>query len=165
MSYTPDTIGSALAEARLMPALFASFLVLSFARGVVCPGGYFKDEYVPRMQKGLVSALRSLRGFDVVAQSVDGISSESYLSGMMTVLAGVENTYLVPAGPVEIIAGGGLNRVDIDKMRDLTVQDAHLAGLFETVQDVVPYDARPRDWKTQLAGDCMDLLGGKIVIK
>ena len=41
LAYTPASICEALKENRVLPSLFTCFLTLSFARGMVCPGGYF----------------------------------------------------------------------------------------------------------------------------
>ena len=73
--------------------------------------------------------------------------------------------YLVPAGPLEIIAGGGITRRDIEKMLSLTVREAHLAALFETLPDAISPTRLPTGWKKQLAADSLRLLKGKVVVK
>jgi hypothetical protein len=162
LSYTPESILDGLEHNRLLPALFTCFLVLSFARGIRCPGGYFKEMYVPEMHRGLVNALRETRNEDIAHRI--GTYRRSYLSGMMAVMSEINGEYLVPAGPVEIISSGGLTGKDIEKMQALSVREAHLAGLFETVQDLLPPEERPLDWKRELARDCFKLMKKKAVL-
>jgi hypothetical protein len=89
-----------------------------------------------------------------------------YLSGMSAVMSKMGNDYLTPAGPLEIIAGGGLNNSDIEQALSLSVRDAHMASLFEMVPDFVPrlWWESP-DWQPRLAKDSLALLEGKVVIK
>jgi hypothetical protein len=165
LPYTPQSILNALNRNRLLPSIFTCFLVLSFARGITCAGGYFQCEYLPIMQEGLVNALQKISGYHDVAGLVEGVATDTYLSGMQAVMVRNKEDTLIPAGPVEIIAGGGLTDDDIQKILSLTVRDAHLASLFETVPDVVPWALKMRDWKNHLAVDCSRILGEKVVIK
>jgi hypothetical protein len=73
--------------------------------------------------------------------------------------------YLVPAGPVEIIAGGGITTGDVEKMLSLTLREAHLADMLETVLDAVPKALLQPDWKTHLARGNYRFLAGKVVVK
>ena len=130
-----------------------------------CVGGYFQCEYLPKMQAGLVKALQKTAGYQDVADLVEGVTTDTYLSGMQAVMARINEDTLVPAGPIEIIAGGGLTDDDIQQILSLTVRDAHLASLFETVPDIVPWTVKTPDWKKQLAIDCCQMLRRRVVIK
>ena len=77
----------------------------------------------------------------------------------------VHGNRLIPAGPMEIIASGGLNASDITRIMDITIRDAHLGAPFETVPDLLPQDAKIMDWKERLASDCYLLLQDRIVVK
>ena len=74
-------------------------------------------------------------------------------------------TYLIPAGPVEILAGGGIGKDDIERLRSLTVRDAHIGALSDTMPDLPNWVAPTPKWKTHLAADIARLLEYKIVIK
>ncbi len=167
--YTPESVVSALKENRLIPSNFTCFLILSFARGFTCIGAYFQAEYLPLIQQGFVNALLKTDDCRNIAASVTQVPMDSYLSGMLAVMVRTEDNCLIPAGPVEIIAGGGIAACDIAQIQSLTVRDAHIAGLFETVPAAVPAarlkQISPPDWKKQLAKDCFRLLDGKAVIK
>ena len=165
LSYTPQTIADALKENRLLPSLFTSFMVLSFARGVSCVGGYYQCEYLPEIQKKLVHALREYPEYHSFAERVEEVETRTYLSGMQTVMSKIENNALVPSGPVEILAGGGLSDNDIEQILSLDVRDAHLASLIETIPDVAPWTLHGSDWKKHLAQETFRILSDKIVVK
>lgn len=165
LPFRSEDILEALDTHRLLPSLFTSFLVLSFARGITCAGGYYQGEYLPEMQQALVAALRNTSGFEHAADRVKDVSTYTYLSGMQAVMTQTEDGCLIPAGPVEIVAGGGLEAADIEKILQLTVKEAHIASLFETVPDIVPWAAGESGWKKELALEIGLALAGRLVIK
>ncbi|MGE0085809.1 MAG: hypothetical protein AB7S75_15470 [Desulfococcaceae bacterium] len=161
----PESILEYLENRRLIPSLFTCFLTLSFARGLVCTGGYFQSEYLPAIQRGLATALHS-SGYDYAADFVSGVPTHFYLSGMLAVMTKMADQYLIPAGPAEIIAGGGINAKNIEQMLSLTVREAHIAGLSETVPDVLTSgELKAGAWKKELAADCFRLLQGKVAVR
>ena len=165
ITFSPECISAALNKNHLLPSLFTCFLVLSFARGVKCIGSYFQGEYLPKMQQGLVHSLNRLTDFQDIAGKVEKIDPNFYLSGMLPVMTRAENDYLVPAGPLEIISGGGLNKEDFERMLSIKVRDAHLAALHETLPDFIPWILRNSGWKKRLAQDALRSLEGKVVVK
>jgi len=164
VSCTPDAILAALNEERLIPSLFTCFLTIAFARGVVCVGGDFQCEYLPQMQRGVVHALNQ-SGYQDIGDLVAKVKTDCYQDCMLTAMCSFGENALIPAGTVEIISGGGITATDMEKMLSLTVREAHLAGLFETIPSIMPPRLRPPGWKEQLAADCFQLLKEKIVIK
>lgn len=165
LPYTPQAITDALNENRLLPSSFTCFLVIAFARGITCIGGYFQGDYLESMKRGVLAALQATPGYDDVAALVERVPTDRYLDSMLTVMALVGEGYLVPAGPVEIIAGGGITTDDIENMLSLTLREAHLADMLETVLDAVPKARLQPDWKTHLAGGNYQFLSGKVVVK
>jgi hypothetical protein len=154
-----------LRKSTLLPSLFTCFLVLSFARGLVCIGGCFQCEYLPIIQQGVVTALQKTTGYDDIARLVARVPTNCYLDSMLAVMTRTDDGLLIPAGPVEIIAGGGITKDDIEKMLSLTVRETHLADMFDTVPDAVDLELCPPGWRKHLAADCSRLLEGKIVVK
>lgn len=132
---TVDALGAALQRGDLLPSLFTCYTVISLARGVVCAGGYYQAEYLPQIQRGVITALNADEQFGVVAKAVAKVSAGAYLSGMQTVMCEVRDG-LVPAGLVEMIGGGGLTAQQQQQIASMTVRDAHLASLSETLMDV-----------------------------
>ncbi len=160
----PQEIIQGLQERRLLPSLFTCYLVIGLARGVILAGGYYQANYLPAMQQGVVAALRRHGALNYVADWIARVPTKSYLSGMQAVMNRTSNGGLIPAGPVEIIADGGLKPEDIERIGSLTVADAHLASLLETVADVAPQACEP-GWRERLAEECGVLLEGKVVVR
>ncbi|MDM8540853.1 hypothetical protein QUF90_07175 [Desulfococcaceae bacterium HSG9] len=164
--FTCQSLLEGLQQRKLLPSLFTCFLTIAFARGVVCVGGYHQGEYLPLIKQGLVAALHQTKGYHDVAHLIENVSAGSYLSGMMAVMSKIAmEDGLAPAGPVEIIAGGGITHDEIEQMRALTVREAHIAGLFETVPDIIRPALLETDWKLKLAQDCYQQLKNKVIIK
>lgn len=165
VAFTPKALLDALQNRLLLPSLFTCFATLSFARGLVCIGGYFQAEYLPAMQQGLMRALAKTQGYESMTPMIGQVPTGKYLSGMQAVMVRADEGCLIPAGPLDIMAGGGISGGDVEQMLRLTVREALLAGLFETVPDGVPAERRPKGWEKQLARDCWVLLGDKVVVK
>jgi hypothetical protein len=163
--FTRETILKLLDENRLQPSLFISYLVISMARGISCIGGYFQSEYLPQMLRGVVKALKKVGGYDDITSVLEKVNPNFYLSGMSAVMSSIENEFLVPAGPAEIIAGNGLSEKDIDQIYSLSVRDAHLASLYELLSDFTPWLLKTPEFKKRLAEHSFDRLSGKVVIK
>jgi hypothetical protein len=163
--YSPESVKEGINQGKLLPSIFTSYLVVSLARGVVCAGGYFQCEYLPAMQQGIVNALKKTGGYDIVAKLVSNVPTNTYLSGMIAVMTRISGGYLIPAGPVEILAGGGFKKDDIEQLLSLTVRDAHIGGLSDTLPDLPAWVAPSPEWKTKLAADIAQLLENKVVIK
>lgn len=129
-----DVIGG-LKTGRLLPSLFTCYSTIGFARGVSCCGGYFQAQYLPAIKNGLVRALYQSADCADFAQYVDRVPSDIYLSGMQLLMRCLDENLLLPAGPIEIVSGGGLCNSQIERMKSFIVRDAHLAGLLETLAD------------------------------
>jgi hypothetical protein len=153
-----------MATGRLVPSLFTSYLTVSFARGLTCIGGYYQSDYLPKMQQGVVDVLKQ-GGEPQIADQVASVSTNGYLSGMQAVTTEINNRFLTPAGPVEIIAGGGLSREEIDVIEEINVYDAHLASLCDTVIDIIPHLVREVRWKHELFSEIFQRLHHRTVCK
>jgi len=165
LPYTPGTLIKAIQEKKLLPSVFLCFIILLFARGLACVGGYFQGEYLPKMKQGISRALQKTQHYPELIQHIQQAPTHYYLDSMLTVMTLSQERGLFPAGPVEIIATGGLSHNDIEKMLSLTLREAHLADMLETIPDVVSPKHLPSHWRQQVADECSTLLGGKIVIK
>ena len=159
----PAAVYEMLAAGRLLPTLYTCFLEIALARRVVCLGGYYQISYLPQMQAATAAALDAVGDHDT-ARKVAAVATDRYFSGMLAIMLR-RGQALFPAGPVEIIACGGLSGADLDRMANLKVGQAHLAGLFDTLADAVPPDRRPLHWATALAQACGDFLHGAVTVK
>jgi hypothetical protein len=163
--FTQETILKLLHENRLQPSLFVCYLAISMARGISCVGGYFQSEYLPQMLTGVVNVLQKKDGYHDRASILEKSNPNFYLSGMSAVMTCIENDFLVPAGPAEIIAGNGLSDKDIDRVFSLSVRDAHMASMYELLDDFTPWLLRNPELKKRIAKDSLRILEGKVVIK
>lgn len=162
---TPESIAEGLQQGRLLPSLFSCYTVISLARGVVCAGGYYQAEYLPVMQQGVVAALNSGKRYSDVASIVQRVVTSCYLSGMQMVMAADGQSGLVPAGPIEIIAGGGLSGAELKQLSLLSVRQAHIASLSETIADVAPDQTLSVSLFAELARETAVLQGAALIVK
>ncbi len=161
--FTPSGIVRGLREGRLLPSIFTSYLLISIARGVSCIGGYYQADYLPVMRQAVNDALRSNSGEMVNADFIGKIPSDLYLSGMQTIGFKL-NDHLLPAGPVEIIASGGLDAEQYERIGEVTVLQSHIASLYDTITDIAPATGCERIQARQDATRLIhDAIGNKIV--
>jgi hypothetical protein len=165
LPFTPRSVIAELRNGKLLPSLFTCYQTVALARNVVCVGGYYQASYLPTMQQGILRAVHNIPAYRTMGEMVRQVPTDVYLSGMQTVMSEAMSGHLIPAGPLEIIAGGGLDSDDIEKILSLTVRDAHIASLLETILDVAPWEVSGQDWKLSLAQECYEQLGARLVIK
>jgi hypothetical protein len=100
-----------------------------------------------------------------MVEPVGAVTTDGYLSGMQTVMTNAGEDRLAPAGLLEILAAGGLTSNDLKRIGAITVGEAHLASLSETVPDIADCQAAFPGWRIHLAADCHALLGDRIIRK
>ena len=162
-SFNPKDINRNLEVGKLLPSLFTCYSIIGFARGISCCGGYFQADYLSNIQNALVGAFSEIMGETRFVEYVNRVPTSIYLSGMQGVMHSLDSDFLLPAGPIEIIASGGLSPNQIEQMRSLTVRDAHLGGLTETLPDFQAKSDCSNNWCLLLAEECSRLLKDKIV--
>lgn len=141
----PEPLAAALAERRILPGLFAAYGCLAFARGVRCLGGVYQADYLPAMRAGLAAALAA-QGDAERARAVEAAPAGEFAAGPEFVFARYPGGELAAAGPVEILAAGGLGRKHIEQAGALSLEQALRAGLAELYAEFVPRDERDPDW-------------------
>ena len=151
---SPEVLVDALENGQILPSLFTCYTVLSLARGLVCAGGYYQSEYLPQVQQGVATALGDRNDYRAIVQKIRQVPTRTYLSGMQTVMCQSLDHLTVPAGPIEIIAGGGLTPSDMERIKQLSVREAHVASLFETIGDLSTDSSWVKDQKQDLAEEC-----------
>ena len=162
MPFTAAAISQGLQDGRLLPSIFSSYLLVSIARGVSCIGGYYQADYLPVMRNAVVEILHCNSSETPEARGIENISSDLYLSGMQTI--GLESDgQLLPAGPLEIIASGGLDSGQYEQIGEVTVLQSHIASLYDTITDVVPRNSDFNQLKTELSKLVHEAVGEKIV--
>ena len=163
--FSPRDILQGLQAGQLLPSLFTCYLTIGLARGVSCCGGYFQAEYLASIQDGLVQILLDkLVGFKREAESLSQVRTDISLVGMQAVVHNYNDDLLLPAGPVEIIASGGLRSEQFDRMPAIAVQDALLAGLLEILPDVQGREERQTNWCMQIAKEYSQVLRDRSIV-
>jgi copper homeostasis protein CutC len=128
-------------------------------------GGYYQAEYLPARQRAVVSAVQQSERHWAFAQKVSQVQTEAYLSGVQAVMTLAGAGALAPAGALEIIAGGGLSGKDLASIGDITVREAHLASVVDTVRDLAPEIVDSATWQKQVGVDLKRVLSRRIVLK
>ena len=160
--FTPDELARGLRDGSLLPSIFTSYLVVAIARGIECIGGYYQAVYLPIMRKAVIETLCGESPATVRAIGGGKIRPDLYLSGMQAI--GLQSgEHLVPAGPLEIIASGGLSVEQYERIGEVTVLQSHVASLFDTILDVVPGGGEINRSKQRISRLVQDSVGAKIV--
>jgi hypothetical protein len=162
--FNPQNILESLQKGRLLPSLFTCYSIIGFARGISCCGGYFQASYLSHIQRGLLKALHLWTDDSTFAEHISQVPSNIYLSGIQAVMHKQNNTLMLPAGPIEMIAKGGLSPDKLEQLRSVTVRDAHLAALLETLPDLQHRDDFSINWRLPLAKEINHMLHDRIVI-
>ena len=163
--FNPVALCDALASQKLIPALFSSYLAINLARGVTCVGGYYQAEYLPAMQRAVATALQQVGGTGAIAEKVSLVPTAAYLSGMQMVMSPLGHAALTPAGALEIIAGGGISAEDLGRIETVTVREAHLASVADTMLEIAPHEASVGSWQELVGADLKRTLGDRVVMK
>ncbi|WP_320044903.1 hypothetical protein [uncultured Desulfobacter sp.] len=159
--FTRDEIIQALEEQKLLPSLFTCFLLICFARGFNCVGGVFQGAYLSRMKNGIADSLDA-QSDTTNAKMIRDIPTTFYQDGMLAFMSAGQGNGLLPAGPIEIIQAGGINKNDLNKAFGLTVTQAHMAGLFGALKDAGASITRQPGWQQMVAQACSRELWGKV---
>jgi hypothetical protein len=160
--FTPADINRGLQDGRLLPSIFTSYLLVSIARGISCIGGYYQAEYLPIMRTAVIDTLRSNSGKTIKTFDSGKLRLDPYLSGMQTI--GLKTgSQLFPAGPLEIIASGGLSAEQLQQVGGVTVLQSHIASLYDTMTDVAPQRGDYNLQKKEISRLVHDAVGSKIL--
>lgn len=162
--FNPKDILDGLLSGRLLPSLFTCYSTIGFARGVSCCGGYFQAHYLSVMQRSLIDVFSEISGYAEFAEHISQTPSDIYLSGMQAIMYRLDDDLLLPVGPLGMIAKGGLSQDQIKKIGSLTVQDAHMASLMDTLPDILLPEERPDQWHLRLAKASRRLLEERVVV-
>ena len=163
MNFTREELLSALNRQTILPSLFTCFLLICFARGYICVGGVFQGVYLNRMKRCIADCL-DVQADTKQAKIVREITTDLYQDGMLAFMKQGRAHELLPAGPIEIIQGGAITKKVLNNALDLSVTQAHMAGLLGSLEDAgAPVTRRP-NWQHRVAQACAVELSGKISV-
>ena len=156
--FTPDALARGLGEYQLVPSIFTSYLLISIARGINCIGGYYQADYLPIMKNAVIETLSSDSGAARFNRVRD---LDPYLSGMQAI-GFRSGDRLLPAGPLEIIACGGIDDEQFDQIGEVTVFQSHIASLFDIIMDVSPRGSELHRSRSEISKLVKDTVGNHI---
>ena len=133
-------------QERIVPSGYTMAVLLCFARGYTWLGGYFQGDYLPEWQRGTAQALAEVEEYRDWAETIMNYNCAGYISGPVFALNQTVEGLLVPAGPLEIIHGGGINLEQLDHLMNATVKDAHIMGLYSSYPELVHPALRKDNW-------------------
>lgn len=157
----PEPVAEALAQGRIVPGLFAAYGCLAFARGLRCLGGVYQADYLPAMRAGLARALDA-SGDAERARAVAAAPAGEFAAGPEFLFARYADGRLFPAGPVEIMANGGLTRAMLEQCGNMTLAQGLRAGLAELYAEFTPRDQRDPNWRA--VTDSLPVSSGGLVL-
>lgn len=163
MDFTREELLLALERQKLLPSLFTCFLLICFARGFICVGGVFQGAYLARMKTCIADCLEA-QADTKNAKIVRDIATDFYQDGMLAFMRQGPDKELLPAGPIEIIQGGGITINDMNKALTLNVTQAHVAGLLGALEDAGAPITRHPNWQHMVALACAGELSGKVPV-
>lgn len=161
INFTRNELIRALEEQKLLPSLFTCFLLICFARGFNCVGGVFQGAYLSWMKNGIADGLEA-QSDTMNAKIIRDVTTNLYQDGMLAFMSPGQDNEFLPAGPIEIIQAGGINKNDLKKALGLSLTQAHMAGLFGALKDAGAPITRQPDWQQKVAQACFRELSGKI---
>jgi hypothetical protein len=163
--FKPEILAEKLLNKEIIPSLFLSYLAISFARGIMCIGGYYQSEYLPVMKEKLMEALNGQKSYKNMNKAIRKIETTNYLSGMQTIMIKNDEDSIFPAGLVELIASGGVNDNDIENILTINIEDAHKASILDTLTDLKIDENIDNNWKEIVSKDNYNQLKEKIIIR
>ena len=161
INWTPADVTEALRAGRILPSLFTCYTLLALARGLVCHGGIYQTEYLPEMQTGICRALEETGRKDT-ATTIKKIRTDAFCTGQNLAMARYRDGTCIPAGRIEFMAAGGITPEHLEKMANLTLQEANLAALPETFAPFLPEQWQSHPGYTHLTRLILDRLGDKM---
>ena len=142
----PSVLLAALEAGSILPSMLTCFAALSFARGVVCLGGYYQAEYLPLMRDAVAGALAATPTGAGASRAVRAVPCDVLLAGMQCVGRAASPGVLLAMGPVEIAATGGWSEEDLGRMLGSGVRRAVGIALTELVPELVPGIPKDGTW-------------------
>lgn len=110
--FTPEGLSHALRGGNLYPGLFAAYATLTLEHGLRCYGGLYFAHYLPRMIRAVSEA------FEAAGEALPRRAAFSPLAAFPITVHALTSDGLIPAGLLEVLRGGGLNRGALAALAD-----------------------------------------------
>ncbi|WP_156948097.1 hypothetical protein [Marinobacterium jannaschii] len=137
VKFDVDTIQGLIENKTLIPTNFLAFLIMSFSRGVNCLGGYYQSYYLTLYKEKLLAVFENSADYSEVVKFLLEVPSDSYLSGMQLYSKGKDCEEIYSLNGMVEFYKKSLQGESVHKgYLDITVSDAHIASIMDTVFDV-----------------------------
>ena len=155
--YTKKNILLLLEQRKLLPGLFLSFFELYFLRSYTMAGGCFQSLYLKDMCEGLCYTLETIGGHN---REIEILRQKKchYLSGPMFLLEyqnvineGKKEKRAYPLGMVELMEQEGISWQDFCGKLDITMEQAHIIGIYNFYPDLLPKSKQSENWYQELS--------------
>jgi len=158
-------IAELIEQGTIVPSGYTMAILLGFARGYTWLGGYFQGDYLPAWQKGTAAAFAKTEEYRTWAETILRYNCAGYISGPVFALNRSDHGLLAPAGPLEIIRGGGINSAALDDLMEATVVDAHRMSLSCCYPELVPPAERSSNWCQKVGAELSKSYGKQVVFE
>ena len=136
------TLGRALTEERILPSLFLYFATVTAARGLRCAGGIFQTSYLPRMIRGICTALRHCGANGPATRIAGAFRPCPPCTGLPCPDGPLRQTGR-GAGAADLWLAGGLSPALWQSLRHSRVDHALAASLPYHYEDLSAQEMRP----------------------
>lgn len=141
------TLGRALTEERILPSLFLYFATVTAARGLRCAGGIFQTSYLPRMIRGICTALRHCGANGPATRIAGAFRPCPPCTGLLPLRLPCPDGPLRQtgrgAGAADLWLAGGLSPALWQSLRHSRVDHALAASLPYHYEDLSAQEMRP----------------------
>lgn len=147
---TQEKLKQALLSKKIIPGVFLTFLETYFLRNVSIAGGCFQEDYIRKIQYGLLHAWNGFEEMKVQREQIQKKREAVYLSGPMFLLNKIQDVKgkmrIVPMGAAEIIEGKGVTTNQLEELLEINFYQSHEMGLFNFYPDIIPKKERNPLW-------------------
>lgn len=147
---TPADVREALENKSILPGLYLSFAVMAIARGLMCCGGAYQTGYLADMRKRTAVALENA-GETALARCIGAFPPSPMTTGLMPLRFSAGEGTPYPAGPVEIMAAGGLTDARLEAVAAIPAHEAFALYLAYQYEDIIAPARRIAGWLSHLA--------------
>ena len=154
-----EKLADRLKKKKIIPTVYLMAVVSALERGFTWCGGTFQAVYLPRLQHRTVKMLRNAAGKGAacgdylmhMADLMEKLNCERYTSGPVFALTEGDESSLCNASLMEFLQRKPGEK-ELEKMMSVSLEDAHIMGMYEYYSDMVPNAEKIPDWYEILTG-------------
>ncbi len=141
----PESLILALDKKIIYPSLFSSFVSLHLEHKLMCYGGLYMADYLPKMLKAVSQTLTETE----YGEFLDLSNFNSFGTGVFSCQIQVEED-LYPAGSIELIHKNGITKHHLEQIADLNYKDTLPLALKDWSLYFTDPSIQTKDWLKNL---------------